>query len=263
MKNSYSEISIVNEQIKRLMDESPIEDASSSSSISSSEEEDVQRVSKPIETSSDTDENEFYINRKQKEMTYTKTKDEVTPDEMPAPECIDFRLDEQAKLIKLGRVFSRVNKLIVVQSTDCVPMPLDENTILFDANRKSIGKIYETFGPVATPFYSIRFGSIDEIENRQLALHVGAYVLYAPEKSEYTKFIFNIDEMRCEKGSDASWLHDNEPPPEFFDYSDDEKERAAKKVLTKKNNSKIEKNKDKDDASSDGKTSHFIQIILF
>ena len=31
-----------------------------------------------------------------------------------------------------------------------------------------------------------------------------------------------------EKGSDASWKNDEEPPAELVDYSDDEKEREAK-----------------------------------
>ena len=31
------------------------------------------------------------------------------------------------------------------------------------------------------------------------------------------------------KGSDASWINDDEPPVEFLDYSDDEAEKAAKK----------------------------------
>ena len=31
-----------------------------------------------------------------------------------------------------------------------------------------------------------------------------------------------------DKGSDASWKNDEEPPPEYIDYSDDEQERMAK-----------------------------------
>lgn len=34
-----------------------------------------------------------------------------------------------------------------------------------------------------------------------------------------------------QKGSDASWEHDIEPPEEHLDYSDDEEERAARKRL--------------------------------
>ncbi|GFU80418.1 hypothetical protein TNCV_3521901 [Trichonephila clavipes] len=38
-----------------------------------------------------------------------------------------------------------------------------------------------------------------------------------------------------QKGSDASWKNDNEPPEEFIDYSDDEKEKAAKQKKKAKN----------------------------
>lgn len=112
--------------------------------------------------------------------------------------------------------------------------PLNEETLLFDANRKSIGKIFEIFGPVAGPFYSVRFNSLAEIESRGLEVSVGSPVFYAPSRTDYTKYIFNVDEMRREKGSDASWLNDNEPPLECLDYSDDEAERVAKKKGNKK-----------------------------
>lgn len=38
------------------------------------------------------------------------------------------------------------------------------------------------------------------------------------------------------KGSDASWKNNNEPPPEFLDFSDDEAEKRAKKKRKKKKN---------------------------
>jgi rRNA processing protein Gar1 len=133
----------------------------------------------------------------------------------------------------------KVDKLVVIQSlTDNETKkhaPLDEETILFDSRRRAISKIFEIFGPVAIPFYSIRFNSLDEIETRELDLQIGSHVFYAPECKEYTKFIFNVDELRQEKGSDASWNHDNEPPVECIEYSDDEAEKLAKKKLKNKN----------------------------
>lgn len=232
--------------------------SSSSSSSSSSDEEELEtkerkiKLIKPIVSSSDTDDDDDEeaapkraINAAPK---YVKTRDEVTVDEMPPVESIDITLDGAVKVVEVGRVISKVDKLIVVQSlptsmaatkedgskpTTSVP-PLNEETVLFDSNRKSIGKIFEVFGPVAGPFYSLRFNTLDEIETRALNVSVGASVFYAPDRQDCTKFIFNVDEMRREKGSDASWLNDNEPPVECIDYSDDEAERAAKKAASKK-----------------------------
>ncbi|GCB80644.1 hypothetical protein scyTo_0016297 [Scyliorhinus torazame] len=41
-------------------------------------------------------------------------------------------------------------------------------------------------------------------------------------------------ERRRDKGSDASWRNDQEPPREALDFSDDEKEREAKQKKKKK-----------------------------
>ena len=43
-----------------------------------------------------------------------------------------------------------------------------------------------------------------------------------------------------QKGSDASWEHDIEPPEEHLDYSDDEEERAARRRLQDKRRAEAE-----------------------
>jgi rRNA processing protein Gar1 len=172
------------------------------------------------------------------QVKYIKTKDEITFDELPAPERIDLVLDPGIKLEKIGRVISKVDKLVVIQSIinesrESSP-PLDEDTILFDSNRKALGKIFEIFGPVNNPFYSLRFASLTEIEERALDLNTDSSV-YVAQSAEYTKFIFNVEEIRQMKGSDASWSNDNEPPVDCLEYSDDEQEREAKRLLKNKN----------------------------
>lgn len=177
---------------------------------------------------------------------YVKTKDELTLDDLPAVESINVQLDSTIKMELIGQVMSKVDKLVIIKSTlnqksadqtsvsESIP-PLDEDTILFDANRKSLGKIYEVFGPVSNPFYSIRFNDLGkEINERGIELEIGSSV-YAAQSPQFTKFIFNVNELRKMKGSDASWSHDNEPPVECLDYSDDEKEREAKRALKKSN----------------------------
>jgi len=52
-------------------------------------------------------------------------------------------------------------------------------------------------------------------------------VYYAP-KTEHTAYVF-LDQLMKMKISDASWANDEEPPPNFLDYSDDEEEQRAKR----------------------------------
>lgn len=122
----------------------------------------------------------------------------------------------------MGQVISVVDdKLVVIRSLPTETQqakPLNEETILFDCNRKELGKIYEVFGPVQSPFYSIRFNTTKEIEENGLSVAKDAFIFYAYESTEYTKFIFNVDELRRLKGSDASWNNDNEPPAEYVEF---------------------------------------------
>jgi len=189
-------------------------------------------LKKDDEDYSDDDENENKFNSNQR---YLKTKGELSINELEPVAQLKIDLDDKIKLIKMGVVLSIVDdKLVVIQSMldeNQKAKPLDEETILFDSNRKCLGKIFEVFGPVTSPFYSIRFNNTKEISDYGLNVQKGAYIYYAPDSNEYTKFIFNIDELRRIKGSDASWNNDNEPPAECLEYSDDEKEKLAKKLL--------------------------------
>lgn len=51
-------------------------------------------------------------------------------------------------------------------------------------------------------------------------------VYFAP-RTRHTAYVF-VDDLFRQKGSDASWEHDQEPPEGCLDYSDDEEERRAK-----------------------------------
>jgi H/ACA ribonucleoprotein complex non-core subunit NAF1 len=242
----------MNEKFMRMMEADSSECSSSSSSDSSDEEDLVHKKVKVVkkklpatkkeakeveEEDEEDDDDEGGSNRKQLErQKYLKTKDELTLDDLAPIEQLNLSVEGDIKLIKMGRVISIVDdKLVIIQSVTCdetrqVPA-LDEETILFDSKRKALGKIFEIFGPVSSPFYSIRFNSAKDIKDNDLDLNVNSFVFFAPESTKYTKFIFNVDELRQLKGSDASWNHDNEPPAEYLDYSDDEQEKIAKRQL--------------------------------
>ncbi|RMZ99914.1 H ACA ribonucleo complex non-core subunit NAF1 [Brachionus plicatilis] len=201
-----------------------------SSCDSSSEDETIKIDKKKSQNLVDTDDEEEIKNQK-----YLKTKDELSIDDFGPVEYFEIHLEPNVKLERIGKVISKVdNKLVVIQSlkenTDQKPPTLDEETYLFDSNKNCIGKIFETFGPVVNPFYVVRFNNLNDIENQNLNLDLNSEVFIA-QSNQYTKYVFNIDVLRKQKGSDASWSNDNEPPAECLDYSDDEQEKVAKKKL--------------------------------
>ena len=48
--------------------------------------------------------------------------------------------------------------------------------------------MFEIFGPVQSPFYSVRFNSAADIE--ALGVSIGDEVYFAPEESEFTTYVF-------------------------------------------------------------------------
>nr|CAD7589481.1 unnamed protein product [Timema genevievae] len=74
---------------------------------------------------------------------------------------------------------------------------------------------------------------VDKLEHIETAgVQVGTMVYCAP-KSPYTEYVF-LNQLLSMRGSDASWKHNNEPPPRLLDYSDDEEERQARRERTGK-----------------------------
>ena len=49
-------------------------------------------------------------------------------------------------------------------------------------------QVFEIFGPVSCPLYSVRFNSCDHIV--QHGVEVGAKVYYVPNVSEWTHYVF-------------------------------------------------------------------------
>lgn len=155
----------------------------------------------------------------------TATNGELKLSDLPPIENLTVSVPAE-NLLKLGQVLSIVDVLLVVESLELMP-PLDLDTVLFKQDGTPVGQIFDVFGPVKQPHYSIRFNSAQEIQEK--ALGKGVAIYFAPrEDRQLTKFAF-IDKIRQLKGSDASWEHDNEPPEAVVEYSDDEEEAAAKR----------------------------------
>ena len=49
-------------------------------------------------------------------------------------------------------------------------------------------QIFEVFGPVGMPWYSVRFNSVEDIQKREIT--VGMKVYCAPRVEELTKYVF-------------------------------------------------------------------------
>lgn len=160
-----------------------------------------------------------------------RTKGELFPEELPPLKELIITVDECVSLVDIGDVVSIVGILVIVQSNQNMP-PLNEETVIFLEGRVSCGKIFEVFGPVSSPWYSLRFNSTEDIANKGIA--VGTKMFCAPKVDEYTNFVF-VEHLKQIKGSDASWEDNNEPPPKFMEFSDDEEEKRSKAKQRNKN----------------------------
>jgi len=56
---------------------------------------------------------------------------------------------------------------VIVQATEGCPA-IDQDSVLWSAERRAIGRVFETFGPVMSPFYSIRFNDAADIAEAQV-----------------------------------------------------------------------------------------------
>ncbi|XP_078068219.1 uncharacterized protein naf1 [Mustelus asterias] len=159
-----------------------------------------------------------------------KTADELLLADLPKVDEVNIVLPEEVAKEPIGFVSSIIDQLVIVESLKDMP-PVNEETILFKMDNTSVGKVFEVFGPVSHPFYIVRFNSVEAIVTKEIKLQELFY--FAPAVKDFTQYIFT-ERLKQDKGSDASWRNDQEPPTEALDFSDDEKEREAKQKKKKK-----------------------------
>ncbi|VDK53841.1 unnamed protein product, partial [Cylicostephanus goldi] len=133
-------------------------------------------------------------------------------DTLPPLENLTIHCDESIPLEVVGHVTSVVDCLVVIQSETGVA--LDFDSVLFDKDRNSIGVVFDLFGPVRSPFYSVRYNTKEEAAK----MEVGMKVFYAPKAEQYTKTVIETQ------------LNEQTPTDEVSSeddavFSDDEKER--------------------------------------
>lgn len=103
---------------------------------------------------------------------------------------------------------------------------VDLDTVLFlNKGNRTLGQVFDIMGIVTSPIYCVRFNKFEDIVAKDI--NIGDDVYVAP-RTEHTSFIVLTDLMK-QKGCDASWEDDIEPPSDMVEYSDDEEEMKARR----------------------------------
>lgn len=183
--------------------------------------------------------------------TVLATKNEILAPDVEQPTVKELTDEEKQTMRKLGRVHSIVDSVVVIEqdvqqskqadSTSAtgtsVPVDstgrrgeregeysvLDTGSLLCFEDGKVLGLVFETFGSIHNPMYSIRFASAAAIDRD--IVKTGKPVFYLPVQSTYVM----TQLLRSMKGSDASNMWDEEVAEDEIDYSDDEQEAEAKR----------------------------------
>jgi H/ACA ribonucleoprotein complex non-core subunit NAF1 len=142
------------------------------------------------------------------------------------------RLPETAgSLGLLGTVDSIISKVVVVKAA--APghsQVLDAGTLVCLPDRRCLGFVAETFGPINAPCYLIRFDSADDPLLKPTVIAKGS-PLYYPSNPHFATLL-NTQQIKAQsKPSDASNIHDEEVGANDMEFSDDEAEAAYRKSL--------------------------------
>ena len=88
-----------------------------------------------------------------------KTKNELE-EEIEVVEAKQLEIKDSAELVCVGEVKYRIDhECVVVIQADYTTNALNEGSVLCNIDGKVLGKIQEIFGPITTPFYTVRWKS--------------------------------------------------------------------------------------------------------
>ncbi|ANZ74957.1 BA75_02259T0 [Komagataella pastoris] len=164
-----------------------------------------------------------------------RSKNEVVDEQAPElPK--DLVIDESTPVELIGEISACVERSVVIKAYASGEFRiLKENSVLCLEDRTILGPLFEIFGKLETPFYRVKYNSVEEFDKFKHMKGTKVYYLVPQSEFQYTEKIKSV------KGTDASNWHDEEIPEEEQEFSDDEKERAFKQSKKKKKN----KNKNK------------------
>lgn len=89
-----------------------------------------------------------------------KTRNEI--DEVVEPlDHSHIEIRDTADLTTIGEVMYRIDhECVVVIQSDYTTSPLNEGSIICNIDGKVLGKVQEIFGPITTPFYTVRWKNV-------------------------------------------------------------------------------------------------------
>lgn len=145
----------------------------------------------------------------------------------------DIEILPATAISNLGTVETISDRTVIIKSEAITPDQVaDEESLVVFEDRRILGVIADTFGPVKQPFYCIRYHTVEQLEATGVKESQRVYVV--PELSHFVETI----PLKLIKGSDASNLHDEEIADNEMEFSDDEKEleykRRQKKIKTER-----------------------------
>ncbi|PSR90647.1 Gar1/Naf1 RNA binding region-domain-containing protein [Coniella lustricola] len=226
------------------VDSSPYESSSDSSDDSSDDESDVEESKLGIEETArllmEADggsDDEIDGARAAKQAAGVRTKNEQ-PDE-PAPKP-DIVIQPEEPIVPLGIVQHIVEGTQVViegLQNGVAATIVDLGTPLCKEDRTVLGTVHDTIATVHKPMYILKFKNEDDVKTA--GLERGSQIWYP---KSLANFVFPA-QLRQEKGSDASNLHDEEVGPDEMEYSDDEQEQAHKREKKNRKRGKGKPNK--------------------
>ncbi|SDA04207.1 BZ3501_MvSof-1269-A2-R1_Chr3-2g05945 [Microbotryum saponariae] len=155
-----------------------------------------------------------------------KTEHELDEDtSVPSlPEIESLR--ENVDIVRFGVVQNLIENVVVIRAdTTGSYRVLDQGTIVCWEDRKIAGTIFDTFGSVLQPFYSLRFPATSPPD--PAAFTASRPLCYAPASAT---FVFTR-ELQAQKGSDASNVWDEEVGEGEIEFSDDEAEQEYKRAM--------------------------------
>ena len=86
--------------------------------------------------------------------------------------------------------FIEMGSIVVVESYPG-RAPVNFDTVLFvDGGERVLGEVFDVFGPVKNPYYSIRFNSEEHLKSANLELNM---TVFCAPKTPYTKYVFMRD----------------------------------------------------------------------
>lgn len=143
---------------------------------------------------------------------------------LPPVPPVKIVLESHHQTQPAGVIASVLCTSIVVEGREC-NTPLNEGTILWsEEKRLPLGFIDEVFGPVKSPFYLVRFNTVNDVPD---FAKEGVLVSYVPQ---FASYVLNDPNLH-KKGYDASGDNDEELSEEV-EFSDDEKEAGYKREKT-------------------------------